>query len=105
MERGPAAAIPVTASRMKEPAAQSLAHIQALIDQGGQIMLGTARPIASAAVAHDGTQTLAMLKRHPGESVELLLHRLDDAIGIATRTGMRIDEINKPKDSVRYEYK
>jgi len=48
-------------------------------------MLGTVRPIAGAAVAHDGKQTLAMLKRHPGESVELLLHRLDDAIGIATR--------------------
>ena len=70
---------------MSNPAAPTLAHIQALIEHGGQIMLGTARPITGAAVAHDGKQTLAMLKRHPGESVELLLHRLDDAIGIATR--------------------
>jgi hypothetical protein len=90
---------------MSTPAATTLAHIQALIEHGGQIMLGTARPIAGAAVAHDGKQTLAMLKRQPGESVELLLHRLDDAIGIATRTGVRIDEINKPKANVRYEYK
>ena len=90
---------------MSNPAAPTLAHIQALIEHGGQIMLGTASPITGAAVAHDGKQTLAMLKRRPGESVELLLHRLDDAIGIATRTGMRIDEINKPKANIRYEYK
>lgn len=90
---------------MSTPATQTFAHIHALIEHGGQIMLGTARPIAGAAVAHDGKQTLAMLKRQPGESVELLLHRLDDAIGIATRTGVRIDEINKPKADVRYEYK
>ena len=85
MERGPAPAWPVATGRISSPAAPILAHIQTLIERGGQIMLGTVRPIAGAAVAHDGKQTLAMLKRHPGESVELLLHRLDDAIGIATR--------------------
>ena len=54
-----------------------LAHLEALLDDGGQIMLGTVRPIVGAAVAHDGRQTLAMLKRRPDETVEQLLQRLD----------------------------
>ena len=56
-----------------------LAHIEALLDDGGQIMLGTVKPIVGAAVAHDGRQTLAMIKRRPDETVEQLLQRLDRA--------------------------
>jgi hypothetical protein len=82
-----------------------LAHIEALLDDGGQIMLGTVKPIVGAAVAHDGKQTLAMLKRLPGETVELLLHRLDEAVRIATLTGVRVDDINKPNADVRYVLK
>lgn len=32
---------------------------------GGQIMVGTVAPIKGAAIAHDGKQTLAMLRRRP----------------------------------------
>jgi hypothetical protein len=83
----------------------ALAHLEALLDHGGQIMLGTVKPIVGAAVAHDGKQTLAMLKRRPGETVEQLLQRLDRAVYNATNTGARVDEINQPKSDVRYELK
>ena len=46
-----------------------LAHIQALIEGGGQIMIGTVAPIRGAAVAHDGKKTLVMLRRRPGEAI------------------------------------
>lgn len=83
----------------------ALAHIEALLDEGGQIMLGTVKPIIGAAVAHDGKQTLAMLKRRADEPVEQLLQRLDQAVYTATVTGARVDEINQPKSDVRYELK
>jgi hypothetical protein len=82
-----------------------LAHIEALLDHSGQIMLGTVRPIVAAAVAHDGKQTLAMLKRQPDETVEQLLQRLDQAVHTATDTGARVDEINQKKSDVRDERK
>lgn len=83
----------------------ALTHIEALLDDGGQIMLGTVKPIVGAAVAHDGRQTLAMLKRRPGETVEQLLQRLDRAVYTAVDTGLRVDEINQPKSDVRYVLK
>jgi hypothetical protein len=82
-----------------------LAHIEALLDDGGQIMLGTVKPIVGAAVAHDGRQTLAMLKRRPDETVEQLLQRLDRAVYTAIDTGARVDEINQPQSDVRCELK
>ncbi len=78
-------------------------HIQALIDGGGQIMIGTVAPIRGAAVAHDGKQTLAMLRRRPGEALPALLGRLDAAIATARSTGSRVDEINDPSSDRRYE--
>ena len=90
---------------MSDPVSNSLPHIEALIDAGGQIMLGTVKPIIGAAVAHDGKKTLVMLKRRPGEPVQLLLNRLNTAIETAQHTGQRVDEINKPDSDVRYSYK
>jgi hypothetical protein len=66
----------------------------AIIDGGGQIMVGTIAPIKGAAVAHDGKKTLAMLRRRPHEPIPELLARLDAAIATAQSTGCRIDEIN-----------
>jgi hypothetical protein len=80
-----------------------LAHITAVIDAGGQIMLGTLNPLAGAAVAHDSKKALAMLRRRPAEAVEELLLRLDTAIATAQSTGSRVDEINKPSSDARYE--
>lgn len=78
-------------------------HIQALIETGGQIMIGTIAPIRGAAVAHNGTKTLAMLKRRPGELIHELLTRLDGAIGTAKSTGSCVDEINVPSSDTRYK--
>jgi hypothetical protein len=68
-----------------------------------EIMLGTVKPLAHAAVAHDGKKTLAMLRQRSKEPVEELLARLDQAIAEARKSGQRVDEINNPESSVRYE--
>ena len=81
----------------------TLAHIQAVLDGGGQIMVGTIAPIKGAAVAHDGKKTLAMLRRRPHESLPALLTRLDTAVATAQATGTRVDEINTASSSKRYE--
>ncbi|MBU6378732.1 MAG: hypothetical protein KJS95_09405 [Gammaproteobacteria bacterium] len=78
-------------------------HISALIDRGGQVMLGTVKPISNAAVAHDGKKTLAMLKKKPREDLQDLLERLDAAIAEARASGQRVDEINKPGANTRYD--
>lgn len=78
-------------------------HISALIDSGGQVMLGTVKPISNAAVAHDGKKTLAMLKKKPSEDLQDLLERLDAAIAEARASGQRVDEINKPGANTRYD--
>ena len=84
--------------------APAWAHIQQIIESGGQIMLGTVAPIRGAAVAHDGKKTLAMLRRRPGETVPELLARLDAAIVTAKSTGTRVDEINVANSDMRYEF-
>jgi hypothetical protein len=84
-------------------ATAELRHIAAVLDSGGQIMLGTVKPICGAAVAHDGRKTLAMLQRRPTEAVADLLLRLDAAIAIAKASGTRVDEINKSSSDVSYE--
>ena len=83
--------------------APAWAHIQQIIESGGQIMLGTVAPIRGAAVAHDGSKTLAMLRRRPGEAIQELLTRLDAAIATAKSTGARVDEINLGASDTRYE--
>ncbi len=82
---------------------RALANVQAVIDGGGQIMVGTIAPIKNAAVAHDGTKTLAMLKRKSNESIPDLMLRLDAAIMTAVSTGQRVDEINKPTSDTHYQ--
>ena len=66
-------------------------------------MIGTIAPIRNAAVAHDGKNTLAMLRRKPGETITALIERLDTAIATARSIGERVDEINTPGAHRRYE--
>lgn len=66
-------------------------------------MVGTVAPIKGAAIAHDGKQTLAMLRRRPREAIPDLLARLDAAIATAQSSGSRVDEINTPTSDKRYE--
>ena len=71
-----------------------LPNIEDLIDEGGQITVGHLHPIPCVAVANDESNTLAMLRRRPDESLQQLLERLDTAIAQARDTETFIDEIN-----------
>jgi len=56
-----------------------LPHIAELIADG-EITVGMLNPVVCVAVATDGHNSLAMLKRQPGETLAQLLTRLDQAI-------------------------
>jgi hypothetical protein len=73
-----------------------LPNIVALIDGGGQITLGALHPIKCVAVANDDHNSLAMLQRRPGETLQQLLERLDAAINRAWTLDEFTDEINPP---------
>jgi hypothetical protein len=73
-----------------------LANILALIDNGGQITLGALHPIKCVAIANDEHNSLAMLQRRPGETLQQLLERLDAAIDLAWTADKFTDEINTP---------
>jgi hypothetical protein len=77
-------------------------QIAAIVDGGGQVMIGTVKPVNGVAVAHDGKKTLAMLRRRPGEKIEDLLVRLNRAIAVAKHRGIQVDEINDPYADVTY---
>lgn len=83
--------------------ASALPNISAMLESGGQIMVGAAKPIPYTAVAHDGKKTLAMLRRRENETLNELLQRLDAAIATAQSTGRRVDEVNTASAKTRYE--
>ncbi|HSA85939.1 MAG TPA: hypothetical protein VLE46_07140 [Nitrospira sp.] len=69
-------------------------NIDALVKAGGEVTIGRIGPVPCAATAADEDQSLAMLMRRPGESLEKLLDRLDRAIVKAWDEEEYIDEIN-----------
>lgn len=71
-------------------------HIDALIDDGGDITVGPVANIDCVASAADGSNTLAMLVRREGETLGALLKRLDRAIGRYYETDETTDEVNPP---------
>ncbi len=73
-------------------------HIEALIDEGGEITVGAIGSIECAATAADAHNALAMLVRREGETLNALLRRLDKAIARFNETGEHTDEINSPND-------
>ena len=75
-----------------------LPHIAALIADG-KITVGILNPVGCVAVATDGHNTLAMLKRRPDETLAHLLTRLDQAIERAWVEEIYTDEINPPVSS------
>ena len=76
----------------------SLFNIEYLIDGNGEITIGGIGPIHCAATAADDDQSLAMLVRRNGETLEQLLIRLDHAIEKAAENEIFIDEINNGPD-------
>ena len=78
-----------------------LPYINEIIELGG-ITIGIIPPVGECvAVAHEGRNTLAMLKRRKGESLAQLLTRLDLAIARAQTDDIFTDEINPPANSKR----
>lgn len=73
-------------------------HIEALLDDGGNISIGALDPIDCAATAADHHNTLVMIARRDGETLGALLKRLDKALGRYYETGETIDEVNAPSD-------
>ena len=72
-----------------------LPHIAELIIDG-KITVGTLVPVGCVAIATDGHNALAMLKRREGETLAQLLRRLGLAIGKAFTEDIFTDEINTP---------
>lgn len=72
----------------------NIENIEALIESDGQITLGYLHPVGCVAVANDESNSLAMLKRRPGETLTELLERLDLAILRALEYDDFTDEIN-----------
>lgn len=82
-----------TNKKAKTGGALSLRHISELIAYG-EITVGEKFRIGCIAAAHDGHNSLAMLRRRKGESLTQLLIRLDQAIAKANKEGVFTDEIN-----------
>jgi hypothetical protein len=70
-----------------------LPHIADLISEG-EITIGEMYPVGCVAVATDGHNCLAMLRRRDGETLGQLLTRLDQAIAKALDEDIYTDEIN-----------
>ncbi len=69
-------------------------NLEALIEGGGQITIGSVPPFECVATATDEHNCLAMLVRQPSESLDDLLQRLDAAIEAAYEYDHFIDEVN-----------
>ena len=63
----------------------------------GQIVIGYIEPVGAVAIASEGRQTIAMLRRRKGEAFKQLLARLDVAIEKATIDDVYVDEVNTPQ--------
>jgi hypothetical protein len=68
-------------------------NITKLLENAGHITVGYIAPIEGAAVAADEHALLATLVRQPGEPFDVLIERLDHAIGQALYHGIRANEI------------
>ena len=69
-------------------------NIEALIADGGDITIGAVFPVECAATAADSHNTVAMLVRRDGETLNALLKRLDKAIAKFYDDDEFVDEIN-----------
>ena len=64
----------------------------------GQIVIGYMEPVGAVAIAAEGRQTIAMLRRRKDEPFKQLLARLDTAIAKATIDDVYVDEVNTPQN-------
>jgi hypothetical protein len=66
-----------------------------LVENGGDLSIGSIGPIPCAAVASDEDSMLAAAVKRPGESLTELLLRVDAAIDKALNDQEYLDEINR----------
>jgi hypothetical protein len=103
MERRRKARPHTTASRIdlsEEQASPFLISSYPNIDEfteHGQIVIGYMAPVGAVAIAAEGRETIAMLRRRKNEPFRQLLMRLDMAIASATIDDVYIDEVNTPQ--------
>ena len=104
MERRRKARPHTTASRIDLPEEQfspflisSYPNIDEFTEHG-QIVIGYMEPVGAVAIAAEGRETLAMLRRRKDEPFRQLLLRLDMAIASATIDDVYIDEVNTPQN-------
>lgn len=90
--RGPARS--GVSQRGPTPPDQPLSHLTGLSEASGHILVGRLDPVACAAIAYDGSATVAILRRQAAESAPQLIQRLDAAVAQARRSGSPVDDIN-----------
>jgi hypothetical protein len=100
MERSRKTDARVTKSRLDLPeyftspfALSMYPHIDEFTERG-QIVIGYMEPLGPVAIAAEGRNTIAMLRRGKEETFKQLLARLDLAIESATVDHVYIDEVN-----------
>ena len=71
-------------------------HLEALIEDGGDITIGRIGAAPCAAAAADAHNAIAMIVRNEGETLGALLRRLDRAVGRFYEHDEITDEINGP---------
>ena len=104
MERSRKTAARVTKSRIdlpeyfNSPFAISMYPNIDVFTERGQIVIGHMEPIGPVAIAAEGRDTIAMLRRGKDETFKQLLARLDLAIESATMDDVYVDEVNAPQD-------
>jgi hypothetical protein len=72
-------------------------HIDEFTEHG-QIVIGYMDPVGPVAIAAEGRDTIAMLRRGKDETFKQLLARLDLAIESATIDHVYVDEVNTPQN-------
>jgi hypothetical protein len=71
-------------------------NIELLILDGGDISVGAVYPLDCVATAAAPQNTIAMLVRRDGETLNALLKRLDRSIGRCYDHDKILDEVNGP---------
>ncbi len=100
MERSRKTSARITKGRIELPeyfnspfAISMYPHIDEFTERG-QIVIGYMDPVGPVAIAAEGRNTIAMLRRGKEETFKQLLARLDLAIESATVDEVYIDEVN-----------
>jgi hypothetical protein len=71
-------------------------HLTSLLDAGGHVTLGRMEPIECAAIAANGREVFAVLRRRPDESAASLMERLEAALESRAHGGELVNEVGSP---------